>query len=343
MAGPRGPIALRLASGRRADRVYGAGAQMELYSECVHRGAAGLVEVTGAVRDGKRLRFRDRGSRESFLPAGARVGLRARGARLSRAGMEVFVTPATLTEPEPGNDAVAELAVVWVDLDDPAAIERLRAFAHRPHLVVASGSGGVHAYWRLSFAVPAREGESANRRLAAAIGGDPVATNAGRLLRLAGTWNRKQAPPAPCRILGCDLARRTYDPRMLIDGLADPRPRASRRAWGADPASRDDPAARLAPPEYFRALAGIEVPERGGLVSCPHRDHADRNPSAMVYAEPGAGWFCFACSRGGGVYDLASALLGGPTGAALRGEAFREARAVVRARLGSGGGGRGAS
>jgi len=32
---------------------------------------------------------------------------------------------------------------------DAHQIARLRAFAQRPHLVVASGSGGVHAYWRI--------------------------------------------------------------------------------------------------------------------------------------------------------------------------------------------------
>ncbi len=33
---------------------------------------------------------------------------------------------------------------------------------------------------------------------------------------------------------------------------------------------------------------------------------------------------------GGAIYDLASVLLGGPTGQALRGEEFKRARAYVR-------------
>lgn len=82
------------------------------------------------------------------------------------------------------------------------------------------------------------------------------------------------------------------------------------------------------------ALAGIAVPERGDLVSCPHADHPDRNPSCMVYPDPGAGWFCFSCGAGGGPVDLVSALGGGPTGRELRGNEFKRAARECRARLG---------
>jgi hypothetical protein len=40
-------------------------------------------------------------------------------------------------------------------------------------------------------------------------------------------------------------------------------------------------------------------------------------------------WHCHACGAGGTIYDLASAVLGGPTGHELRGEAFKRARAYV--------------
>ena len=45
--------------------------------------------------------------------------------------------------------------------------------------------------------------------------------------------------------------------------------------------------------------------------------------------------WCFGCSRGGGVHDLASLLAGGAWGRHLRGEAFRAVRELVAAALGN--------
>jgi hypothetical protein len=41
-------------------------------------------------------------------------------------------------------------------------------------------------------------------------------------------------------------------------------------------------------------------------VSCPF--HTDATPSLHVYPEPGRGWYCYGCGRGGSVYDLAALL-----------------------------------
>ena len=89
-----------------------------------------------------------------------------------------------------------------------------------------------------------------------------------------------------------------------------------------------DPYKQISPPEYFEALAGIDVPN-GGLVNCPAHD--DQHPSCSVGAHASQGWRCHAASCGarGAIYDLASVLLGGPTGPELRGDAFNRARAYV--------------
>jgi hypothetical protein len=247
----------------------------------------------------------------------------------------VFVTPATLTTAEPGNDAVAESRVVWVDVDEPGNLARLRAFGHPPHLVVESGgSGGLHAYWLLERPVPGARAESANRRLAEALGGDRQSTNRARIMRLPGSRNRKRRPPGWCRVVMCDLARTRYDVGELCEGLEDPRerrPEPVRFRGGFEDPTRD-----VAPPAYFARLADIAVAERGGLVSCPHASHPDVHPSCMVYPEPGAGWHCFACGAGGGPIDLVSALAGGPTGRSLRGAEFKRAKCDCHARLGLG-------
>jgi hypothetical protein len=90
----------------------------------------------------------------------------------------------------------------------------------------------------------------------------------------------------------------------------------------------------MATPGYFQALASVQAPEWGGQVHCPLPGHEERTASCHVWPDPERGWWCFGCSRGGGIYDLASALHGGSTEAALRGDAFGAARERVRESLG---------
>jgi len=56
--------------------------------------------------------------------------------------------------------------------------------------------------------------------------------------------------------------------------------------------------------------------------------HTDRTPSLHVYPEPGRGWYCYGCDRGGSVYDLAALLWlsGQSSNAPLRGRQFIEVR-----------------
>jgi hypothetical protein len=81
----------------------------------------------------------------------------------------------------------------------------------------------------------------------------------------------------------------------------------------------------IEPPAYFRALAGVEVPD-GGMIPCPLPDHEDSHASCQVFEEPERGWWCYGCSRGGRIYDLASLMAGGPWGRDLREDAFLQAR-----------------
>jgi hypothetical protein len=85
-----------------------------------------------------------------------------------------------------------------------------------------------------------------------------------------------------------------------------------------------DPLLALAPRLYAERLLGQPV-GRSGKVRCPF--HEDGTPSLHVYPEPGRGWYCYGCGRGGSVYDLA-ALLWGRTG--TRGSAFVALRDELR-------------
>jgi hypothetical protein len=253
-----------------------------------------------------------------------------------RRGLEVFAGMLPRLRPEPTRDAVGEGAVVWVDVDGPGSLDRLRAFCSRrpPHYLADSGrAGGCHAAWLLTCRLDARDLEAANRALAHAVGGDRAVCHAGASLRLPGTRNGKPGG-SWCRIVAADLARDPYDLDALTAGLPAPvgpapptsvAPRAparSRRRF-------DDRLATIRPPDYFAALCNVAVPDGGGTVRCPLPGHDDVHPSCVVYGTATQGWRCFSHPGGpvgGRIYDLASALAGGPTGRALRGAAFRSAR-----------------
>lgn len=93
--------------------------------------------------------------------------------------------------------------------------------------------------------------------------------------------------------------------------------------------SGDDVLDTIAPTEYVEALTGEQVPSRGGSIRCPLPGHDDRTPSCHVYADPGRGWYCHGCHRGGSAIDLAAEL----TGIEPRGEGYRELRLYIAERL----------
>ena len=71
-----------------------------------------------------------------------------------------------------------------------------------------------------------------------------------------------------------------------------------------------------------------------GYVLCPSSRHTETTASCRGWPEAAGGWWCFGCGAGGAIYDLASLMLGGPTGQALGGEAFTAARQLVVDRFG---------
>lgn len=252
---------------------------------------------------------------------------------------------------------VHESRWLWVDVDEPARLSDLWAFFETttvsgrprvPHIVVDSGgSGGVHAYWHLDqpLAAITRTAddlethwiERANQRLIYAVGSeidadsgrhrptvcDNAAKDRSRVLRLAGTRNFKTGLHARLRFL--DLHTPPFDVGDLVGNLDDPKDRviARRRTPGGGAGvHHEDPYKRLDLADVFFKVTGREVPAHG-LASCPRPDHPDRTPSCNVQADV---WHCYGCGEGGGVYDLASAAIGGPTGSALRGDAFKRAK-----------------
>ncbi|MFI5329625.1 MAG: DUF927 domain-containing protein [Desulfobaccales bacterium] len=99
--------------------------------------------------------------------------------------------------------------------DKPTARTAIEAFPLRPSILIDSG-GGFQCYWIYREPVRLSETEmvkveGVNRGLAQTLGGDVVATDASRILRLPGTFNVKLAgKPRPVKVLWCE-PERVYD------------------------------------------------------------------------------------------------------------------------------------
>ena len=173
-------------------------------------------------------------------------------------------------------------------------------------MVIASGTAEHrHAYWFLREAIDLDRMESINRRLAVALGADERSADAARILRPAGSLNRKHCPPAAVRLL-------RLDPRSCVPiGELQAALPAEQPDRSVSPRVREinmdasDALRAISPRVYVARLTGQRV-GRSGKIRCPFYD--DRTPSLHVYEDPERGWYCFGCGRGGSVYDLAALL-----------------------------------
>lgn len=176
------------------------------------------------------------GMRQLFVPA--RRTDRAAAAILALAEhADVYTGVLLRTRRAGGANAVEASRLLFVEIDHPDAHNRLAAFPHAPTARVRSGSPGhLHIYFALHRAIDPDRLVDANRRLAYALGGDPVSVDPARILRPPASVNRKHTPPAPVTLASLDRTRR-YDVHELLDGLPDPspRPRAAAAAGPTEP------------------------------------------------------------------------------------------------------------
>ena len=271
-------------------------AELVQFLDALHvRETSGLVEV----------RYRPRGGAMSQrFHRADRPELAAELILLLAQAHDVYFGCAPRQRRSGGRRAIARVWSLWADCDGTAASTRLESFEPRPPIVVRSGSAANrHAYWPLTAPLTPRDAEAANARLAHALGADPAATDAARILRPPHTRNFKHQPPAPV-----ELERLVDDRKMADDilrGLPE-LPLRERRSREPGPALRRDDALRaIEPAVYVEALTGQAV-GRDRKVRCPF--HEDASPSLHVYETPEGGWYCFSCKRGTSVYDLAGPL-----------------------------------
>jgi RepB DNA-primase N-terminal domain len=165
--------------------------------------------------------------RREFLTARRPDEAAARALELREEGEVLFGVVARL-EQRGTKDAVAGVRVAWLDVDDDDAVAALDDSPFKPTCVLNSG-GGRHAYYLLEDAALPYRVEALNRRLAAALGGDPRAADIGHCLRLPGTLNHKYDPPREVELLVKDGPTYTVErlerllPEDPQEGARDPR------------------------------------------------------------------------------------------------------------------------
>jgi hypothetical protein len=228
-----------------------------------------------------------------------------------------------------GKTAISGSHLLYIECDEPDTAERLGGFAYAPSMLVASGSPRhLHIYWCLRERASSAQVESANRRLALALRGDPACVDIARVLRPPSTLNHKHSPPVAVRLLEHNTDAR-YALHELTGNLPkDPHPGvASGARWVPPRAGRtalDRELLAIPAAEYVRVLAA-RSPNRAGKVLCPF--HHDTDPSLQLY--PDGTFYCYgrhnkhrACRKGGTIFDFAAAKWGIGT----RGPDFLELR-----------------
>ena len=369
---PRLPLRVRLADGRTFTGAVAPERHRAIQLGLLHSQSEGLVELTPGTRPpGGKVDINRRTDARHYLPGGAGAsdgqwlerllehaeqivaGEYAHAQFKGGPREEAFVGVTPRTRPCGNKDAVAHTRFLWLDVDKPDRLPALWDFlAERPcHLLVESaGSGGCHAYFRLdrplvAVQTDARTGEvsewveRANARLIHRLGSDgdgnptvadPSCRKRSQPMRLAGTINWKTGRYA--RVLQADFALTPYPVSQLVGDLPDPMDGSYARSVGRQ-SDHDDPYKLIPAVEYMRRIAGREA-NRAGFVRCPNPAHADEHPSCSIGGPRPELWQCQSCAAAGSIYDLASLMLGGPTGKALRDEHFKVAKQLVRVRFG---------
>ena len=157
-------------------------------SDCCTPSRTGSSSSPPAPDGDGTLHIHTRARADHFLPGGGTGAPGWLEALLALAAIhadrdeELFTAPAVRSQPRGEKHAVAHTRALWVDIDQPGQLHHLWVLlAERPcHLLIESGGGGAHAYWRLDKPLPATDEDQASggrqSRSSARTGGSSTAS-----------------------------------------------------------------------------------------------------------------------------------------------------------------------
>lgn len=163
-------------------------------------------------------------------------------------------------------DAIGDIRHVFLDADrdGPAVLARISARADLPppSFVIHSSPNRLHILWRVSGFT--KEGvETLQKRLAAELGTDKVATSCAQLTRLPGFFNHKYRPATLVSTLCAAMAARSGPsafPPALIPVRTSEVPRI-------DPATSAEPAALKRARRYIAAIPPAISGQHGDVMT----------------------------------------------------------------------------
>src|SRR5215208_7237989 len=121
----------------------------------------GLLQIWAGVRYGKDIPEETIRFQNFTYPAAAATAAEW-ALKKSEEGREVYFCVHLLTAPRRIKDNAAEVIALWGEQDGT----ELPNVGLKPSAVVESSPGHYHLYWRLTDAVPPKEAEQLNKRLA---------------------------------------------------------------------------------------------------------------------------------------------------------------------------------
>jgi RepB DNA-primase from phage plasmid/CHC2 zinc finger len=232
-------------------------------------------------------------------------------AQQHKGNADVYVGVVPRTRSGVGGDSLpTHASVLWAEADNEAALARALDYTPAAHIVIRSSPGKAHFYWLLNQPIPLAYIEQGNKRLAHHLGCDPRATNAGRILRVAGTLNHKRGTPQRVAITRWDT-QANHAPGAVAGHLPDPRPPRPLTAVAARvrnvglPVDADTEALRSVPGrQYIPALSGRDV--HRNMAWCPFCTEPEDAPSLSVGGPRDELWICFGCEAAGDVFRFAA-------------------------------------
>jgi len=140
---------------------------------------------------------------------------------LNKAGAGIFVTVNKTDKKGRKNKNVTAVRALFVDLDG-SPLEPVQGWGLEPYILVESSPGRYHAYWRHDGSIKLEDFKRLQLKLAVKFNGDTSVHDLPRVMRLPGSWHRKNGDaPFQTRIVSINESAPAYSLNDLENALIE--------------------------------------------------------------------------------------------------------------------------